>query len=83
MKKRLHDVDNVDHQKLEALRKIDKDTYNAVVWLRENKTMFTGTVYEPIMTQVIKCVVLKANYFYFDTFSIYFFEPCFFFNKRL
>ncbi|XP_066922667.1 structural maintenance of chromosomes protein 5-like [Clytia hemisphaerica] len=52
LKRRLAEVDNVDHQKLETLRRVDSDTYNAVLWLRQNKQMFSGTVYEPIMTQI-------------------------------
>ena len=47
-------MENVDNQKLEALRRYDRQTYDAVIWLRNNGHMFSGTVYEPIVTQVIK-----------------------------
>ena len=44
--KRLQDVNN---QRLAMLRTRSKDAYNAVLWLRENGHIFSGTVHEPIM----------------------------------
>jgi len=60
----LKDVENVDSQKLEALRRIDRSTYDAVIWLRNNKHLFSGTVYEPIVTQVFNiffCILLQRT----------------------
>lgn len=45
-------LENVKQQRLEYLRRIDNDAYNAVLWLRNNKHLFKGEVYEPIMLEV-------------------------------
>lgn len=48
----LKDLENVRQQRLEGLRRIDKHAYEAVLWLRENKHMFKGEVFEPMMLEV-------------------------------
>ena len=45
-------LDNMEHQRLENLRRVDRDAYETVTWLRENQHLFKGVVYEPIMTQI-------------------------------
>lgn len=45
----LHDIANI---RLQALRDRHKNTYMAVVWLRENKHLFKNTIHEPIMLQI-------------------------------
>lgn len=45
----LQTLRNIENQQLEALRVKHKDTYDATRWLRENRNMFKGTVYEPVM----------------------------------
>ena len=45
-------LENKDNQKLETLRQHDKTSYDAVLWLKDNKQKFKAIVYEPIMTQV-------------------------------
>ncbi|XP_057299997.1 structural maintenance of chromosomes protein 5-like [Hydractinia symbiolongicarpus] len=52
IKNQIRELESSDNQRLETLRKIDKKAYDAVLWLRENKSKFIGTVYEPIMTQI-------------------------------
>uniref|UniRef100_A0A8C5HES4 Structural maintenance of chromosomes protein 5 n=1 Tax=Gouania willdenowi TaxID=441366 RepID=A0A8C5HES4_GOUWI len=45
----LKDMDNTIHVKEDKLRSRHKDTYTAVQWLRQNKHLFKGNVYEPMM----------------------------------
>uniref|UniRef100_A0A8C5HIJ4 Structural maintenance of chromosomes protein 5 n=1 Tax=Gouania willdenowi TaxID=441366 RepID=A0A8C5HIJ4_GOUWI len=45
----LNDMDNTIHVKEDKLRSRHKDTYTAVQWLRQNKHLFKGNVYEPMM----------------------------------
>lgn len=47
--KRLEDMMNFKEAKL---RDRFKDTYNAVLWLRENRDKFRGHIYEPIMLEL-------------------------------
>ncbi|KPJ18495.1 Structural maintenance of chromosomes protein 5 [Papilio machaon] len=44
--------ENVDAKRLEVLRAYSEDCYKAVMWLRENKHMFSRPVYEPIMLEI-------------------------------
>ncbi|XP_038660023.1 structural maintenance of chromosomes protein 5 [Scyliorhinus canicula] len=47
--KRLEDM---MHIKEASLRNRFKDTYNAVLWLRQNRNRFRGHIYEPIMLEL-------------------------------
>ena len=47
-------LENVRSKKLEWLRRVNQQAYNATMWLRENKGMFRGNVYEPIVLEVCK-----------------------------
>ncbi|XP_048383273.1 structural maintenance of chromosomes protein 5 isoform X2 [Stegostoma tigrinum] len=47
--KRLEDM---MHIKEENLRNRFRDTYNAVLWLRQNRNRFRGHIYEPIMLEL-------------------------------
>ncbi|CAI9735468.1 Hypothetical predicted protein [Octopus vulgaris] len=47
--KRLHDIANI---RLQTLREKHKNTYMAVLWLRENSNIFQGAVHEPIMLNI-------------------------------
>lgn len=40
---------DIGNHRLEQLRRIHKDTYDAVHWLRANRHQFTGIIYEPVM----------------------------------
>ncbi|XP_076444163.1 structural maintenance of chromosomes protein 5-like [Babylonia areolata] len=45
----LRNIQDVGNQRLEQLRRIHKHTYDAVLWLRQNKNKFKATIYEPII----------------------------------
>ncbi|CAN7992231.1 unnamed protein product [Ixodes hexagonus] len=47
--RRLKDQSN---QRMEMLRRRSKDAYSAAQWLEENKNLFRGKIYPPIMTQL-------------------------------
>ncbi|XP_053393705.1 structural maintenance of chromosomes protein 5-like [Mercenaria mercenaria] len=51
----LQTLRNIETQRLQALRAKHKDTYDAVMWLRENRDKFKGNIHEPIML----CVNMK------------------------
>lgn len=40
------------NMKEEKLKGRYRDTYNALQWLRQNRTLFKGNVYEPMMLVV-------------------------------
>lgn len=56
LKNRLRSLDDMMKIKEEKLRGRSKDTYAAVQWLRQNKHIFSGNVYEPMM------LVVRARY---------------------
>ena len=43
----LQQLDNVDHQRLVNLRRMDADTADAIAWLRNNRDKFKMEVFEP------------------------------------
>ena len=45
----LKELQDVGNRRLEKLRQQHKDTYNAIQWLRANKHLFKGDIYEPMM----------------------------------
>ncbi|KAL0965440.1 hypothetical protein UPYG_G00281300 [Umbra pygmaea] len=49
LKNRLRSMDDMMKVKEEKLRGRSRDTYTAVHWLRQNKHLFSGNVYEPMM----------------------------------
>ncbi|XP_046855168.1 structural maintenance of chromosomes protein 5-like [Xenia sp. Carnegie-2017] len=52
VKDRLARLEDLKNQRLEFLRSHFKDTYNAIMWLRENQQKFENCVHEPIMLLV-------------------------------
>lgn len=48
----LENLENVKQQRLEWLRRMDKHAYSAVQWLRKNKELFKGPVYEPMLLEL-------------------------------
>lgn len=50
--RRLRDMNNMMNAKEEKLRGRHRDTHAAIQWLRQNRNMFTGNVYEPVMLVV-------------------------------
>ncbi len=46
--KKLEQIDNIKNRRLDNLRNNrNKDLYNAIIWLRENKHHFKEEVFEP------------------------------------
>ncbi|KAF5269830.1 hypothetical protein FQR65_LT05876 [Abscondita terminalis] len=45
-------LENVKQQKLEWLRRADRDAFSAVQWLRDNKNNFKGEVFEPMLLEL-------------------------------
>lgn len=45
-------MESVEMAKLEFLRKLSKDTYDAVAWLRENQNQFQSKIYEPMILEL-------------------------------
>ena len=43
---------DVDSQKLNVVRRRDKDTYEAIMWLRQHRDDFEDAIYEPPMMTV-------------------------------
>ena len=48
----LTEMDDVRNQRLELLCKRDRETWQAIKWLRENRDRFRETVFEPILVLV-------------------------------
>ncbi|KAK9469427.1 P-loop containing nucleoside triphosphate hydrolase protein [Lipomyces arxii] len=70
-KSELADLESADARKLHQLQKLSKDTYDAVIWLRQNKHRFKAEVYEPpILTLTIdsdKLNMVEAIVSYYAT----------------
>ena len=49
---RITGLEDMKNQRLRFLRNKHRDTYNAVMWLRENQDKFENPVHEPILMQV-------------------------------
>lgn len=54
LEKKLNSINNMMKAKEEKLRARHKDTYTALQWLRQNRHLFTGNVFEPMMLEVSK-----------------------------
>lgn len=61
IKSRITKLEDMKNRRLEILRNRHKDTYNAVIWLRENQHRFKSPVHEPILLQVSKWVSMVKN----------------------
>ncbi|XP_060521570.1 structural maintenance of chromosomes protein 5 isoform X2 [Cylas formicarius] len=55
-------IENVKQQRFEQLRRLNSDAYAAVLWLRNNKHLFSGEIFEPIMLEVNILDNSKAKY---------------------
>lgn len=60
IRKRITELEDMKNRRLNSLRGKHRDTYNAVMWLRDNQDKFQGTVYEPILMQVSRFRRLPA-----------------------
>lgn len=49
---RIRTVQSIGDRKLELLRSRFEDAYRGVLWLRQNKQMFSGRVYEPMVLEL-------------------------------
>uniref|UniRef100_A0A8C4H0B5 Structural maintenance of chromosomes protein 5 n=1 Tax=Dicentrarchus labrax TaxID=13489 RepID=A0A8C4H0B5_DICLA len=49
LEKKLNDMNNMMNAKEEKLRGRHRDTYTALMWLRQNRQLFSGNVHEPMM----------------------------------
>lgn len=52
IKERIRKMENIDHQKLLAIRENNPDVYTAVNWLRENQDRFEGRIYNPMLLEL-------------------------------
>lgn len=59
LKGELQRLEDVSNRRLQQLRQADRDTYNAVQWLRNNQDRFRQHVYEPIVMAVSPPVLLN------------------------
>jgi len=50
--KKLSELNNMKKKRLEALRRRNKDCYDAILWLRANKDKFKSIVHEPLILTV-------------------------------
>jgi len=42
---KLSELNNLNKQRLESLRRRNRDCYNATIWLQANKSMFKSPIY--------------------------------------
>lgn len=66
--------DNLMNQKEDKLRQRYRDTYDAVLWLRNNRDKFKQRVYEPIMLMVRDFVYVKSVIFIIVIIDFYCFK---------
>ena len=52
LKSQLREINDIGNRRLNKLNQVDKQAYDAVQWLNNNRNKFRGRVYEPIMLQV-------------------------------
>lgn len=52
LQNRLRSLEDIMKRKEEMLRSRFRDTHSALLWLRENRHLFEGNVYEPMMLVV-------------------------------
>lgn len=51
-RRKLQEIDSVKAARLDMLRKGEPNTYQAVMWLRENASMFRERVFEPVLLEL-------------------------------
>lgn len=52
IKERIRKMENIDLQKLSAIREFNPDVYKACMWLRENQDRFEGKIYNPMLLEL-------------------------------
>jgi len=58
IQRKIEQLENVANQRLNNLKSFQRDTYNAVIWLRENRHLFKEEVFEPIVLLVLFFLLL-------------------------
>ncbi|KAH7032081.1 hypothetical protein BKA57DRAFT_497617 [Linnemannia elongata] len=51
-RKKMDELEDVKNRKLQALRNVDNDVYEAVIWLRQNRHLFKNHVFDPICLEI-------------------------------
>ncbi|KTW32059.1 DNA repair ATPase SMC5 [Pneumocystis jirovecii RU7] len=49
---KLYDLDNIREQRLQWLKQNDRDVYDAVIWLSNNRNKFKDHVYDPVYLEI-------------------------------
>lgn len=62
MKNRVVNMENEERRKLEALKNRDHHTYQATMWLKENRHMFKGHIYNPVILELRLKEQVNAKY---------------------
>lgn len=52
LENRIHNMENVEKRKLQDMSNKFADVYNATMWLKDNRHMFKGHIYDPIMLEL-------------------------------
>lgn len=68
LKSQLREINDIGNRRLNKLNQVDKQAYDAVQWLNNNRDKFRGRVYEPIMLQV--CATLTCLFRCVDQFVV-------------
>lgn len=48
----MYDLDNIREQRLQWLKQNDRDVYDAVIWLSNNRNKFKDHVYDPVYLEI-------------------------------
>lgn len=62
IERRITTMENITQKRLEFLKVNHEETYRAVCWLRENREMFKGHVYDPIILEINIKDISNAKY---------------------
>lgn len=62
IERRITTMENITQKRLEFLKLNHEETYRAVCWLRENREMFQGHVYDPIILEINIKDISNAKY---------------------
>lgn len=52
LNRRLKEINDIGNRRMQKLSQVDKEAFDAVQWLNNNKNKFKGHVYEPILLQI-------------------------------
>lgn len=63
---KLRGIEDVDRNRLSQLSHQNKDVYDAILWLRENRNQFRANIYEPPAIAVMSIAVIFYSSFFFN-----------------